>query len=80
MPRGSVDGKDGFSLVDRQERIAREIQSGVIHTLFGVGLSLQAAASETADQRLRERLEGAVADLDRAVRELRDALFKEFTV
>ena len=80
LPRWPAARNDHRSLEERQERISQEIQNSVIHTLFGVGLSLQAAASETEDQKLRARLERAIADLDRAVRELREALFKEFTV
>ena len=80
FPRWPAEGNNHRSLEERQERISQEIQNGVIHTLFGVGLSLQAAASETEDPKLRARLERAIADLDRAVRELREALFKEFTV
>jgi hypothetical protein len=74
---GPDPGSPGWKLRE-QERMAREIRSGAVHTLFGVGMNLQAVASETADEVLRARLEAAVADLDRAIRELRDALFKSF--
>jgi hypothetical protein len=50
----------------------QEVQTS---TVFGVGMDLPAAASQITDANRRDRLEGCVADLDRALRELRQALF-----
>lgn len=62
--------------LERRERIARLLQTGAIHTLFGVGLDLQALAALAADGHFRSRLEAAVADLDRGIRELRAAVLR----
>lgn len=63
--------------LERRERIARLLRTGAIRTLFGVGLDLQALAAQAADARLRSRLETAIADLDRGIRELRAAVLRQ---
>jgi len=61
-------------LADR-ERIATDLRDKVIQQIFAAGLSLQGAASLTTEREVRRRLESSVADLDRAVRLIREAIF-----
>jgi PAS domain S-box-containing protein len=61
-------------LADVRDRIARDLHDTVIQRLFAAGLSLQAVAA-TTDDRVRNRLERLVEDLDETIRELRSAIF-----
>jgi signal transduction histidine kinase len=47
----------------------------VIHTLFGIGLHLQ-GASEGATGRVKLAIDRAVADIDQAITEVRDLVFR----
>jgi len=58
------------SAVADQTRRSRELLDRVVHDLFHVGLSLQAAADLPADL-ARERIGEALARLDDAIREVR---------
>jgi two-component system, NarL family, sensor histidine kinase DevS len=62
------------TLEDR-ERIARELHDGTIQSLFTVGLGLQGIASLAAEPELGRRLQGAVEELDRVIRDLRNYIF-----
>ncbi len=62
-------------LLEEQERVARELNDSVIRNLFKVGMSLQGLATELTDERVQTRLNDAVDDLDRTIRELREHLF-----
>jgi signal transduction histidine kinase len=64
-----------IALVEDRERIARELHDGVIQSIFGVGLNLQAAAAVTSDRALAKRLDDAVGRLDDVVRDLRNYVF-----
>jgi signal transduction histidine kinase len=61
-------------LADR-DRIATDLRDKVIQRMFAAGLTLQSAASRTADGEVRQRVEASVGELDQAVRLLRDAIF-----
>jgi signal transduction histidine kinase len=61
-------------LADR-DRIATDLRDKVIQRLFTAGLTLQSAASRTADGEVQQRIEASVDELDQAVRLLRDAIF-----
>ncbi len=65
-----------LAVVEDRERIARELHDGAIQALFAVGMGLQAAAIVAADAGLRRRLEGAVAQIDEVIRDLRNYIFE----
>ena len=58
-----------------RERIARDLHDKVIQRLFATGLGLQAAASRTEADPVRDRLRLAIDDLDQAIREIRTSIF-----
>ncbi|HEX9713545.1 MAG TPA: GAF domain-containing sensor histidine kinase [Actinomycetota bacterium] len=65
-----------LALVEDRERIAKELHDGVVQSLFAVGMSLQAAEAIADDPAgVRKRLSGAVDDIDRAIRDLRNYIF-----
>ena len=64
-----------LEVLDERERIAKELHDGVIQSLFAVGMSLQGAVALAADPGIASRIEGAVEDIDRAIRDLRNYIF-----
>jgi signal transduction histidine kinase len=64
-----------LAVLDDRERIARELHDGVIQSLFAVGMGLQGSAMLTRDADLAQRIEGAVGELDRVIRDLRNYIF-----
>jgi signal transduction histidine kinase len=62
------------TLEDR-ERIARELHDGTIQSLFTVGLGLQGTASLVTEAAAERRIEAAVQELDRVIRDLRNYIF-----
>jgi len=64
-----------LEVLDERERIAKELHDGVIQSLFAVGMSLQGAAALTEDAGIAGRIESAVEDVDRAIRDLRNYIF-----
>jgi two-component system, NarL family, sensor histidine kinase DevS len=63
-----------ISILEDQERIARDLHDTVIQRLFATGLSLQAAA-RVATEPAASRLMAAVDDLDETIRQIRTAIF-----
>lgn len=63
-------------LFEERDRIARDLHDTVIQRLFAIGLSLSSVAQLALDEPIRDRLEGAVDDLDTTVREIRTAIFE----
>ena len=61
--------------VPDRERIAKELHDGVIQSLFAVGMGLQGSALMAGDDELTTRIEGAVAEIDRVIRDLRNYIF-----
>jgi len=57
-----------------REQIARDLHDTVIQRLFAAGMSLQAGVG-LSDDELRQRVRGAVDEIDDAIRELRQAIF-----
>jgi signal transduction histidine kinase len=64
-----------LEVLEDRERIAKELHDGVIQSLFAVGMSLQGLATMAADEETTRRLESAVEDVDRAIRDLRNYIF-----
>jgi signal transduction histidine kinase len=64
-----------LEVLDDRERIAKELHDGVIQSLFAVGMNLQGAAALAQDEGISVRIEGAVEDIDRAIRDLRNYIF-----
>ena len=64
-----------LEVLEDRERIAKELHDGVIQSLFAVGMSLQGLATMAADEETTRRLEAAVEDVDRAIRDLRNYIF-----
>ena len=62
-------------LMDERERIAKELHDGVIQALFAVGMGLQGTALMTGSAGQAERIEGAVTELDKVIRDLRNYIF-----
>jgi signal transduction histidine kinase len=62
-------------VLEDRERIAKELHDGVIQALFAVGMGLQGAALMTGDDEVSQRVEGAVAEIDRVIRDLRNYIF-----
>jgi signal transduction histidine kinase len=65
-----------LAVLEDRERIAQELHDGVIQSLFAVGMGLQAAGAMTDDpDTVRARLDAAVNDVDRVIRDLRNYIF-----
>jgi signal transduction histidine kinase len=64
-----------LQVLEERERIGKELHDGVIQSLFAVGMNLQALAAATEDDDETRRLEAAVDDVDRAIRDLRNYIF-----
>jgi signal transduction histidine kinase len=63
------------AILEDRERIAKELHDGVIQALFAVGMGLQGTALISKDPEQTERVETAVAELDRVIRDLRNYIF-----
>jgi two-component system, NarL family, sensor histidine kinase DevS len=64
-----------LALLEDRERIAKELHDGAIQALFAVGMSLQGSAALAAGGELRGRLQDAVEEVDRVIRDLRNYIF-----
>lgn len=64
-----------LSVLEEQERIARDLHDTVIQQVFAVGLSLNSAAKLARDHAVHPRIEAAIDDLDRVIRQLRTVIF-----
>jgi signal transduction histidine kinase len=63
-----------LTVLEERERIAKELHDGIIQSLFAVGMELQAASTLT-DVQTAARVERAVAEIDRSIRDLRNYIF-----
>ena len=63
-----------LALSTERERIARDLHDTVLQRLFGLGLELQALGMR-AEPAVTERIEGAVDEIDRIIREIRTTVF-----
>jgi len=64
-----------MGLMEERERIARELHDGIIQSLFAVGMGLQGTAMVTTAPETALRIESAVEELDRVIRDLRNYIF-----
>jgi signal transduction histidine kinase len=64
-----------LSLLEDQERIARDLHDTVIQRLFATGLSLQGVSRLIREDEPRRRVESAVEELDITVRHIRTVIF-----
>jgi signal transduction histidine kinase len=64
-----------LELMDERERIAKELHDGIIQSLFAVGMGLQGTALMAGSPETAARIEGAVGELDRVIRDLRNYIF-----
>jgi signal transduction histidine kinase len=64
-----------LALLEDRERIAKELHDGAIQSLFAVGMGLQGTALLAGNDDLRARIEHAVEELDRVIRDLRNYIF-----
>ncbi|MGI8608325.1 MAG: GAF domain-containing sensor histidine kinase [Candidatus Dormibacteria bacterium] len=71
----SREAHERLALLDDRERIGRELHDGVIQALFAVGMRLQSAALVSTDPDVRQRMEGAVEEIDRTILDLRNYIF-----
>jgi two-component system sensor histidine kinase DevS len=62
-------------VLEDRERIAKELHDGAIQALFAVGMGLQGSAMLAGDAELRQRIQHAVEELDRVIRDLRNYIF-----
>ncbi|HYZ13661.1 MAG TPA: GAF domain-containing protein [Actinomycetota bacterium] len=69
------EGIQRLMLLEDRERIAKELHDGVIQALFAVGMGLQGTALMSSDEDLARRIEAAVGELDRVIRDLRNYIF-----
>jgi signal transduction histidine kinase len=64
-----------LGLMEERERIAKELHDGIIQSLFAVGMGLQGTALIAQSPETSTRIEGAVEELDRVIRDLRNYIF-----
>jgi signal transduction histidine kinase len=64
-----------LAVLEDRERIAKDLHDGAIQALFAVGMGLQGAALLAGSDNLRERIQNAVEELDRVIRDLRNYIF-----
>ena len=64
-----------LGLMEERERIAKELHDGIIQSLFAVGMGLQGSALLAASPEMSARIEAAVGELDRTIRDLRNYIF-----
>jgi signal transduction histidine kinase len=62
------------SLIEDRERIGRDLHDVVIQRLFATGMQLQAALS--SPERLLDRAQSTIADLDETIAAVRDTVFQ----
>jgi signal transduction histidine kinase len=64
-----------LAVLEDRERIAKELHDGAIQALFAVGMGLQGSALLAGNDDLRARIQHAVEELDRVIRDLRNYIF-----
>ncbi|MQB00963.1 MAG: GAF domain-containing protein [Actinobacteria bacterium] len=67
-----------LDVLEERERISKELHDGVIQSIYSVGLSLQGSLSlmDRDGETARRRIDGAIAELDNVVRDVRSYIFE----
>jgi signal transduction histidine kinase len=73
--RALRDEVERLAVLEDRERIAKDLHDGVIQSLFAVGMGLQGTSMASGDPRVAERIEAAVEEIDRVIRDLRNYIF-----
>jgi signal transduction histidine kinase len=73
--RALRDEVERLAVLEDRERIAKELHDGVIQSLFAVGMGLQGTSMASGNPRVAERIDGAVEEIDRVIRDLRNYIF-----
>ncbi len=64
-----------LAMSEDRDRIARDLHDTVIQQLFAIGMTLQSLVGSLSDPDQSERLDWAVDELDRTIREVRTVIF-----
>jgi len=67
--------RERLAVLSDRDRIARDLHDLVIQRLFSVGLGLQGLGRIAATQTKADRVAGLVADIDRTIKDMRNAIF-----
>jgi len=70
----SVQAEPMGYLTEDHDRVAPDINDAVIHRIFAAGLDLHAALGMIGDHRGAGPIYHAIDELDRAIRDIRDAV------
>ena len=62
-------------IAEDRDRLARDLHDTVIQELFAVGLGLQGVGATSENQQTQLRLQQAIDDLDRVIRDIRGVIF-----
>ncbi len=63
------------ALAKDHDRIAQDVNDVVVHRIFAAGLDLQAALGLIGDHPGTGKIYHAIGELDRAIRDIRNAIF-----
>jgi signal transduction histidine kinase len=72
----SREDRERLAVYDDRERIGRDLHDVVIQRLFAIGLRLQGTLKSVRDPLVRERLDGAVDDIDKTIADIRRSIFE----
>lgn len=72
------DALRDMAVLEERERISQDLHDGVIQSIYSVGLSLQGSLSmmDKDPEVTRRRIDGAIAELDNVVRDVRSYIFE----
>lgn len=62
-------------VAEDRDRLARDLHDTVIQELFAIGLGLQGVGATSENQQTQLRLQQAIDDLDRVIRDIRGVIF-----
>ena len=72
----AINDREELVLVADRDRIARDLHDLVIQRLFATGLQLQGMRRIAVSEEVRQRLDGAVEDLDATITDIRSTIFE----